>query len=83
MSNWREGNVLQALKSLRLAAAEVARKWLEHSMGLRRTMAGHRAEEHAIAVAAAVVNGLVGSQSSKRPAELRLGTPEWEFSEVL
>ena len=52
-------------------------------MGLRRTMAGHRAEEHAIAVAAAVVNGLVGSQSSKRPAELRLGTPEWEFSEVL
>ena len=76
MSNWREGKVLQALRALELAAAEVARKWPEDSMGLRKTMAGPRGEEHAIAVATAAVNGLVDSQSNKPPAELRLGTPE-------
>jgi hypothetical protein len=84
MSNWREGKVLEAFEALELAAAEVARRWPKDSMGWERTKAGHGAEEHAIAVAAAAVYSLVDSQYSRQPAELRLGTPEGrEFSETL
>ncbi|KAI8629846.1 hypothetical protein F5Y19DRAFT_429863 [Xylariaceae sp. FL1651] len=83
-SEWREGRVLLAYEALALAAAEVARIWPEDSKDVARTKAGHRAEEHSIAVAAGAVYSLVDSQFSRWPAELRLGTPEGrEFSETL
>jgi len=81
---WREGKVVQAYDALELAAAEVARQWPEDSNDVARTRAGHRAEEHSIAVAAGAVYSLVDSQFNRWPVVLRLGTPEGrEYSETL